>query len=88
MSRQRYRLAVGLSAMRDSDDQDKQFFAIDNIEDAVFSHPEPSPTRKPAIQWRARVRMFAEGINGAANALSARLGDSGKFLSRPALHPY
>ena len=59
--------------MRDSDDQDKQFFAIDNIEDAVFSHPEPSPTRKPAIQWRDRVRTFAEGINGAANALSARL---------------
>ena len=88
MSKQRYRLAVGLSAMRDSDDQDKQFFAIDNIEDAVFSHPEPSPTRKPAIQWRRRVKTFAEGINGAANALSARLRDSGKFLSRPALHPY
>ena len=74
MSKQRYRLAVGLSAMRDTDDQDKQFFAIDNIEDALFSHPEPSPTRKPAItvarprkdvrggnQWRGECPLCAPG---------------------------
>ena len=88
MSKQRYRLAVGLSAMRDSDNQDHQFIRMDVIEHPVHAHSEPSCSIELPRQEPTRIRILGEGIDGASYPVPVSPGDCSQSLPGAPLNPY